>query len=294
MATTQATAVIQFQPPDWYYRPIPIVHGYLQQCAVVAQNSRQPCVGPDRTGGNRRRTSVRRRACYPCKGMGASAARLYEMTTINIIFHSVTGHTFRLAEALGEGVSAIKGCRPQLKRIPEPAGADPITMSGLDETVHNYLHIPEAVVEDLVHCDGIALGFSVYWGNMNYAMKHFLDSAAKLWSFASPDKPVTAATELIGKPATVFTGGGTGLGNDAAILGMWTALGFFGMTIVTLGLNVPEISDPSRVGGGSPLGAGTFSRRPGVRPSVAEMSIARAQGRALAETSRAWAQRPSG
>ena len=174
------------------------------------------------------------------------------MTTINIIFHSVTGHTFRLAEALGEGVSAIKGCRPQLKRIPEPAGADPITMSGLDETVHNYLHIPEAVVEDLVHCDGIALGFSVYWGNMNYAMKHFLDSAAKLWSFASPDKPVTAATELIGKPATVFTGGGTGLGNDAAILGMWTALGFFGMTIVTLGLNVPEISDPSRVGGGSP------------------------------------------
>jgi NAD(P)H dehydrogenase (quinone) len=128
---------------------------------------------------------------------------------------------------------------------------------------------------------------------MSYATKYFLDSAARLWAFSSPDKSMQSAPRLAGKPATVFTGGGSGLANDPAILGLWTVLGFFGMTIVTLGIAVPEISDPSRVDGGSPLGAGTFSRRPGQHPSEVEIAIARAQGRALGEVTRAWAKRPS-
>ena len=37
---------------------------------------------------------------------------------------------------------------------------------------------------------------------------------------------------------------------------------FFGMSIVTIGIAVPEISEPTRIDGGSPLGAQTFSRRP--------------------------------
>jgi NAD(P)H dehydrogenase (quinone) len=216
-----------------------------------------------------------------------------EVTNINIIFHSVTGHTFKLAEALGEGVSAVVGCQAHLKKIPELPGMNPVTMPGIEASVHDFSHVPEATVEDLLDCDGLAVGSAVYWGNMSYATKYFIDTAAKLYAFPSPDRPLQPAMELLGKPATVFTGGGTGLANDNAILGMWTALGFFGMSIVTVGLRVPEMSDPSRVGGGSPLGAGTFCRRPGDRPSNAEIAIARAQGRALAEASRAWAQRPS-
>ena len=63
------------------------------------------------------------------------------------------------------------------------------------------------------------------------------------------------------------------------------------MTIVTVGMRVPEVSDTTHLGGGSPLGAGTYSRSPGERPSANELAIARAQGRALAEVTRAWSQR---
>lgn len=162
-------------------------------------------------------------------------------------------------------------------------------MPGLERRHHDYAHIPVASIEDLADCDGLALGTPVYWGNMSYATSHFLGSAGRLWVLPSTDRSVTPP-KLAGKPATVFTGGGTGLANDAAILGLWTALGVFGMTIVTLGNGVPEISDPSRVDGGSPLGAGTFSRRPGPHPSGIELAIARKQGRALAEATLALAQ----
>jgi NAD(P)H dehydrogenase (quinone) len=213
------------------------------------------------------------------------------MSLLNIIFHSVSGHTYRMAEALGKGVCDISGCEVRLLRIPEPPGLEPITMPGLEKRHHDFSHVPEAKIYDLANCDGLAIGSAVYWGNMSYATKLFLDSAAKLWDLSSPDKPVQSAPKLSGKPATVFTGGGSGLGNDPAILSLWTVLGFFGMTIVTMGIAVPEISEPSRVDGGSPLGAGTFSRRPGKHPSAIEIAIARKQGRALGEVTRAWANR---
>lgn len=212
------------------------------------------------------------------------------MTRVNVIFHSVSGHTFKLAEALGEGVSDVSGCKPRLLRIAEPAGLAPITMPGLDKRHYDCSHVPEAEAENLLDCDGLAIGTPVYWGSMSYATKYFLDSAAKLWTMRSVDKPVSAPN-LSGKPATVFTGGASGLVHDPAILGLWTALGSFGMTIVTVGNGVPEVSDPSRLDGGSPLGAGTFSRRAGKHPSEMEIAIARAQGRKLGQLTRAWAER---
>jgi NAD(P)H dehydrogenase (quinone) len=220
-----------------------------------------------------------------------SSKRQNHMISVNVIFHSVSGHTFKMAEALGEGVCEVSGCHARLLRIPEPAGLEPIMMPGLKAKHHDFSRVPEATVEDLADCDGVAIGSAVYWGNMSYATKFFLDSAAKLWDLSSPDKPVQSAPKLAGKPASVFTGGGSGLGNDPAILGLWTALGFFGMTIVTLGIAVPEVSEPTRVDGGSPLGAGTFSRRPGKHPCEIEIAIARKQGRALGEVTRAWAKR---
>lgn len=202
------------------------------------------------------------------------------MPRVNIIFHSVSGHTFKLAEEIAAGVTAIPMCEAKLLRIPEPGGSQPITMPGLEKRHHEFSQVPEATIHDLADCDGLAIGTPVYWGGMSYATKHFLDSAARLWDLTTPDKPATA-----------FTGGGSGLVHDPAIINLWTTFGFFGMSIVTLGIAVPEVSEPTRVDGGSPLGAQTFSRRPGPHPSEIEIAIARQQGRALGELTRAWAGR---
>lgn len=212
------------------------------------------------------------------------------MPKINVIFHSVSGHTFRLAEAIAEGVADVPRCQANLLLISEPHGAKPITMPGLEKRHHDFAHVAEAKIHDLVNCGGLALGSPIYWGGMSYATKNFLDSAAQLWALSSPDKPVKVP-DLARKPATVFTAGGSGLCSDPGIIGLWTTLGIFGMTIVTLGIGAPHISDPSRFDGGSPLGAGSFSRRPGPHPTEVETAIARAQGRYLAEVTRAWAER---
>ena len=114
------------------------------------------------------------------------------MANVNVIFHSVSGHTFRLAEAIAEGIAEVPRCQSKLLLIGEPNGAKPITMPGLEMRHHDYSHLHEATIQDLVDCDGLALGSPVYWGGMSYATKHFLDSAARLWALPSPDKPVKA------------------------------------------------------------------------------------------------------
>ena len=85
------------------------------------------------------------------------------MARINIIFHSVSGNTFRLAEALAEGVSSVRGCQARLSLIPESHGSKPITMPGLEKRHHEFSHVSEASVQDLVDCDGLAIG-SPYTG----------------------------------------------------------------------------------------------------------------------------------
>lgn len=213
------------------------------------------------------------------------------MPKINVIFHSVSGGTFRIAEEVAKGIEQVDGCTAQLLRVPEPGGAEPITMPGLRVVNYPFDHVPEARIQDFESCDGLALGSPVYWGGMSYALKHYLDSAAILWDLGSPDKPVQSAPNLAGKPATAFTGGGSGLTHDPAILAMWTAFGMFGMTICSLGIAAPHISDPDRYDGGSPLGAQIFSRRPGPHPSETECAIAQKQGRTLGELTRAWVNR---
>ena len=213
------------------------------------------------------------------------------MTRINVIFHSVTGHTAKLADSLAEGVESLEGCTATLKQILELPGVEPVTIANLPARKEGFADLPEAVIEDLLDCDGVALGTAVYWGNMSYATKYFLDTAARLYQLPAPDQAARLAPGLLGKPVTVFTGAGNGLVSETAVHSIWAALAFFGMTIVTIGPRLPEITDPKRHGGGGVVGAGTFSRVPGERPSGDERTIARTQGRVLAEVTRAWAER---
>ena len=213
------------------------------------------------------------------------------MTRINVIFHSVIGHTAKLASAIAEGIESLDGCTAALEQIPELPGQGPVTMTNLPARKEAFADLPIASTDDMLDCDGFAFGTAVYWGSMSYAAKYFLDTTAGLYTLSAPDQPAQPNPGMFGKPVTVFTGGGNGLANEPAILGIYMALSFFGVTLVTVGPRLPEVTDPKRHGGGNSLGAGTFSRVPGTRPSEDERAIARVQGRALAETARAWKER---
>jgi hypothetical protein len=65
-----------------------------------------------------------------------------DMPKINVIFHSVSGHTYTMAEAISEGVRSVSGCEAHIKRIPEPFHQEPIVMPGLTKgamSSHTFL-----------------------------------------------------------------------------------------------------------------------------------------------------------
>ena len=198
---------------------------------------------------------------------------------ILVLFHSTGGATWKMAQAVAEG-AAEAGAAVTLKQVPEIAEAPAIQGPDYEAKRAPFADVPVAEPADLAACDGLALGTPVHFGSMSGALRVFLDRTAAMWFDGA----------LIGKPATVFAGAGSGGGRESAILSLWALLGTHGMTIVPLGLRAAEVMDLSTVHGGSPLGAGTVTRGPGDRPSPQELAMARVQGAALAETAAALAR----
>ena len=73
------------------------------------------------------------------------------MTKILVVYHSQTGNTERMAKAVAEGASAIEGVEVILKR----AG--------------------EATLQDLLDCQGLAVGTPENFGYMSGMIKDFFD-----------------------------------------------------------------------------------------------------------------------
>lgn len=195
-------------------------------------------------------------------------------TRILVLFHSTGGMTWKMALAVAEGVREA-GATAILKQVLEIAEAPMI--QGPDPSARRapFASIPIAEPQDLLECDGIAIGTPVHFGTMSAALRVFLDQTGKQWMDGA----------LIGKPATVFTASGSGGGRESAILSLWGLLGVHGITILPLGMRDPAVTDLSSAHGGSPLGAGTVAAGSGERPSAGELSMAKTQGAALAKLS---------
>lgn len=196
------------------------------------------------------------------------------MAQILVVFHSAGGMTWRMAEAVAAGVESVSGCTASVQQVPEVAADQAIYGTDMTDKRAPFADVPTADPATLATYDGFAFGTPVHFSSMSAAMRAFLDQTGQAWM----------SGELIGKPATVFTGAGSGAGRETAIVAMWMICATHGMTIVPPGLRAREVLDQSAANGGSPLGAGTISAGAGDRPSEAELAVARIQGQALAET----------
>ncbi len=191
-----------------------------------------------------------------------------------IVFYSMYGHVYRLAEAMAEGVREVPGAEAVLRRVPETLSEDILKKMGALESQKAFAHIPVCQVEELASADAIIFGTPTRFGNMCGQMRQFLDATGQLW----------ARGALVGKVGGVFTSSATQHGGqESTVLTFHVTLLHHGMIVVGLPYAFQGQMRIDEVTGGSPYGASTIAGGQGERmPSENELAAARFQGKHIA------------
>jgi len=193
---------------------------------------------------------------------------------IKIVFYSMYGHIYRMAEAVAEGAREVEGAEVELLQVPELVPDDVLEKSGAKKAREVFAHIPIAKPNDLAEADAIIFGIPTRFGNMCAQMRNFLDQTGGLW----------AQGTCIGKVGSVFTSSATQHGGqETTIISSHITLLHHGMVIVGLPYSETRQMTMDEISGGSPYGASTIAGGDGSRmPSENELAMARFQGRHVA------------
>lgn len=195
------------------------------------------------------------------------------MSKILVLYYSSYGHVETMAYAVAEGAKEVAGVEVVVKRVPETMPEEIAKNAG----VKLNQAAPIASPSDLADYDAIIFGTPTRFGNMAAQMRNFLDQTGGMWMQG----------KLIGKIASVFVSTGTGGGNETTITSFWHTLAHHGMLITGVPYSEPALFNLSEMRGSSPYGAGTIAGADGSRtPSEIEKTIARSQGRHVAELSK--------
>ncbi|MFH1975349.1 MAG: NAD(P)H:quinone oxidoreductase [Pseudomonadota bacterium] len=194
---------------------------------------------------------------------------------ILVAYYSLYGHVKRMAEAIKEGASQVKGADVYMYRVPETLPEDVLEKMGALEAQKSFAHIPVCKADDLAEADAIIFGTPTRFGNMCGQMRQFLDGTGALW----------AKGALVGKAGGVFTSSATQHGGqESTILSFHITLLHHGMIVVGLPYSFAGQMRIDEVTGGSPYGASTIAGEKGERmPSENELNAARFQGKHVAE-----------
>ncbi len=193
------------------------------------------------------------------------------MTKVLVLYYSMYGHIETIADAVGDGVREVDGVEVTVKRVPELMRREAAEKAGakLDQAA------PEAQPAELADYDAIIVGTPTRFGNMAAQMRNFWDQTGGLW----------AKGALIGKAGSVFTSSATQHGGqESTLLATHVTLLHHGLVIVGLPYSCTAQMGVDEIKGGSPYGATTIADGDGSRrPSEQELSMARFQGRHVAE-----------
>ena len=197
---------------------------------------------------------------------------------IQVVFYSMYGHVYQMAEAVAQGAREVQGAEVSLYQTPELVPDAVLEKSGAKKAREKFAHVPVAKPEILAEADGILFGTPTRYGNMAAQMRNFLDQTGQLWM----------SNALEGKPAGVFVGTATQHGGqETTALTFYTTLLHLGMIVVGVPYSAKALVNMDEITGGSPYGAGTLSSMDGSRwPSENELQIARVQGRVVADAAR--------
>ena len=155
------------------------------------------------------------------------------LVKVLVAYHSLSGNTERMAEAVVEGVKSVPGTKVLLKRV------------------------GKVTADDLFSADAVVVGSPVYWSNMSGEVKTFFDN----WQFKFGVFPEFKMKDKIG--AAFATGGQVSSGKEVTMLTILAAMlgnqmivvsggGAFGASATTEGdspgIDNKELADAKELG----------------------------------------------
>lgn len=192
---------------------------------------------------------------------------------ILIVFYSMYGHIYRMAEAIAEGAKEVPGAEVVLRRVPETLSQEILQKMGAIEAQKSMAHIPICTVEELATADAVIFGTPTRYGNMCGQMRQFLDATGQLW----------VKNALVGKVGSVFTSSARQHGGqETTILSTMITLLHQGMVLVGLPYSFQGQMRMDEITGCSPYGASTIAGEGDRFPSENELAGARFQGKHVA------------
>jgi NAD(P)H dehydrogenase (quinone) len=194
---------------------------------------------------------------------------------VHVIFYSMYGHVYRMAEAVVAGVKEVAGAEPTLFQVAELVPDTLLEKSGAKAARAAFAHVPVATMDSLAEPQAIVFGTPTRFGNMCAQMRYLLDQTGGLW----------AKGTLVGKIGSVFASTATQHGGqETTLTSFHSTLLHHGMIIVGVPYSESGLTNMTDVSGGTPYGATTLAGTDGSRqPSTNELKIARYQGRHVAE-----------
>ena len=155
------------------------------------------------------------------------------LVKVLVTYHSLSGNTERMAEAVVDGVKSVSGTEALLKRV------------------------GRVTADDLFSADAVVVGSPVYWSNMSGEVKTFFDN----WQFKFGVFPEFKMKNKIG--AAFATGGQVSSGKEVTMLTILAAMlgnqmivvsggGAFGASATTdgdsPGIDNKELADARELG----------------------------------------------
>jgi NAD(P)H dehydrogenase (quinone) len=185
----------------------------------------------------------------PAAGFGIACAEEQSAYNVKVLvtYHSQSGNTERMAEAVAEGAKGVSGTAVIMKRV------------------------GQVTADDLFSSDAIVVGSPVYWSNMSGDVKTFFDN----WQFKFGVFPEFKMKNKIG--AAFATGGQISSGKEVTMLTILAAMlgnqmivvsggGAFGASATTEGdspgIDNKELADAQALGRRVAEVAALFKRTP--------------------------------
>src|SRR5258708_26235673 len=142
---------------------------------------------------------------------------------VQVIFYSMYGHVYTMAEAVAAGVREVPGAEATIYQVQELVPDDVLKQSGATAARERFSHIPIARPDQLANADAIIFGTPTRFGNMCAQMRNFLDQTGGLWMSGA----------LVGKVGSVFASTATQHGGqETTITSFHSTLLHQGMVIV--------------------------------------------------------------